>query len=430
MNPYPDNPFAPNRRVRRGRSPGAARRSQGASADYGPPGSYSTRPPRDVYRPTSIQQYQDTAPIPPLVYERGPPPSTRPLTSPKLPAMRPPKAPDPPVLNIAPPYGSEKPVVDIDRRHLTDPRREERADYRERYPRDRDDRERHERVRYDGARDVRDDEGRKREQKEREQRPQVSTTDDSLSSEPDTRRRAPPRKKSSKPRPSTAALLKEKSVRSLPTNLPGPPGSPSSLTTLAELSPSPPPTSPLAPSNNLDPPAPGISPQSKPAGQLNQKDQPFKQLVRFSSETDKAATASTLPQVRFQSEAERVTINETRSEVQSLIDELRDKSILLQSILSPATSNGVPSPSKKDHELPTSPAIRDPSTIIYRLSCRDIMTQEELLRYSTTPFEGFIESEGNTRTDLAPMDVMLSVQGNRLKDRKNQHRSTWNKSRS
>ncbi|KAH6693385.1 P-loop containing nucleoside triphosphate hydrolase protein [Leptodontidium sp. MPI-SDFR-AT-0119] len=73
--------------------------------------------------------------------------------------------------------------------------------------------------------------------------------------------------------------------------------------------------------------------------------------------------------------------------------------------------------------------MRDPSTIIYRLSCRDLLTQEELLRYSTTPFEGFIESHGNTRTEHAPMDVMLYIQGNKLKDRKSQHRSTFGTNR-
>jgi len=81
------------------------------------------------------------------------------------------------------------------------------------------------------------------------------------------------------------------------------------------------------------------------------------------------------------------------------------------------------------HRTPTGPSIRDGSAIIYRISCRDLMTQEELLRYSTTPFEGFIENEGPERTEQAPMDVMLYVHGKKLKDRKSQHRSTFGTSR-
>jgi len=77
------------------------------------------------------------------------------------------------------------------------------------------------------------------------------------------------------------------------------------------------------------------------------------------------------------------------------------------------------------YRLSTDSALRDPSTIIYRLSCRDLMTQEELIRYSTTPFHGFIDNDGSTRTELAPMDVMLYTRGNKLKDRKSQHRSTF-----
>jgi hypothetical protein len=81
------------------------------------------------------------------------------------------------------------------------------------------------------------------------------------------------------------------------------------------------------------------------------------------------------------------------------------------------------------YRFSTGSAMRDPSTIIYRLSCRDLMTQEELIRYSATPFEGFIDNSGSTRTELAPMDVMLYIEGNKLKDRKSQHRSTFGTSR-
>jgi hypothetical protein len=349
--------------------------------------------------------------------------------------MRPPRAPDPPALNLAAPYADDKTIVQTDRRHSLDSRRDdrprdEREDYRARRPQDSrgdGDRDRPDRIRYDGARDREIREPREQERREREQRRQIPRADDTSASESDSRRRAPLRKKVIKPRPPAAIPLKEKSLQSLPTNVPSPPGPPSSLTTLAELSPASPPAS--TSSTNLDAtPTPIISPQS-PADERDQQDQPPKQLVRFSSELDGAATVATPPQIQFQPRAQLAAVNESQSDVQSLVDELRDKSILLQRILSPGTSSRGPSPSKKVHRLSTGPAMRDPSTIIYRLSCRDIMTQEELLRYSTTPFEGFIESNGNTRTELAPMDVMLYIQGNKLKERKSQHRSTFGTNR-
>jgi hypothetical protein len=158
---------------------------------------------------------------------------------------------------------------------------------------------------------------------------------------------------------------------------------------------------------------------------MDQQEQPSKKLVQFSNEVDRTAGASALPHIQFQPESGRIATDEPHSDVQSLVDELRDKTNLLQSIISSGSSETGPKPTKRVHRLSTGPAMRDPSTIIYRLSCKDIITQEELLRYSITPFEGFIENEGNTRTELAPMDVMLYIQGTKLKDRKSQHRSTF-----
>jgi hypothetical protein len=391
-------------------------------------------PPLRERPTTTIEEYAPTAPRPPadIRYPSGPPPAVRGfdhlLTSPKLASTRIPRAPDPPTLDLADAYVDHKSPAEREKRRSVDFRR---ADGRRRkretlYP------QRHERDRHDNeTRDQR-----------REGEPQhhdVSAPGGSSASDSDSRQKIASRRKSTQRRPATSGNLGLKDVQNLrnlkeelagkPSDLPRlPPRPPSALTTLAEVSPAFPPSSTLP---EVDDPesTPFLRTSLRSAEEQDQQEQPSKSLVRFSAELDRTVTPSTPPQITFQHEVHKTAPEDPRSDVKSLVDELRDKTTLLQSIISPGSSRRGLSPSNKAHRLSTGPAMGDPSIIIYRLSCRDLLTQEELLRYSTTPFEGFIESHGDTRTEYAPMDVMLYIQGNKLKDRKSQHRSTFGTNR-